>query len=240
MKSHLTSFLFVLALALPLSAFAGQEEFIQSPEKVFTPVGLDNNDHAEIVLYGHFPNSCYRAGPATVRVEGGSIVIQNRAYRDTSANCIQMSVPWATTIPLGVLPARSYNIFVDAPTGESQLFEHLEVALSASPEIDDYLYAFVNGVMINTDRTNTATMTLSGSFGVTCMYLKDVTILRNKANVVTVLPIVAFDHTKVCAHPFAPIPFQKTLRIAGPLETRATLFHIRSVNGQALNRVVEY
>jgi hypothetical protein len=226
---------------LPFSAFAAAEELIQLPEKVFTPDGFDNNDHAEFVLHGHFPNNCYRAGQATATIKNGKVFVTNIAYRDTDSLCTKMSVPWSTAVSIGALPKGSYPIYVLAPTGEQILFESLQVAEARSKSIDDYPYAYVNGVLVKVDRLRGIPLvTISGSFGMTCMYIRKIKIVQNKRDVISILPIVDFDRSKPCGYPFAPIPFERTIRFTNPLEARATLFHVRSMNGQALNRVVEY
>lgn len=240
MKSVVFTALTFVVSVLPFSSTARAEEFIQLPEKVFVPAGFDDNDHAEIVLYGHFPDSCYRAGEAAAKFTNGHIVVTNFAYRDEGPNCLKVLVPWTTTVSVGVLRTGTYPIDVQAPNREPIPFGRLGIEPAQNRSIDDYPYAYVNGVLarVGNDRGDVV-VTLSGSFGLTCMVLREIKIDREKRDVITILPVVALDRSKACGHPFAPIPFRKTFRVAGPLESRSTLLHVRSMNGQALNQVIE-
>ncbi len=239
MKKHTSVLLMALALTAPTAGFAAIQEVVQIPENVFIPDGFDSNDHTEMVLYGHFPNTCFHAGAATATFSDGKILVKNSAYMETEGNCIKMIVPWMTTVSAGVLPAGNFPVVFQKSGTELMNFGNFPVATSISQSIDDHLYAYVNSAMIRNDSTGTPSVTLSGSFGISCMYIKEVRLERNKADVVTVLPIVDLDQTKPCAVMFAPIPFESTFKLDSPLKTPATLFHIRSMNGQSVNRVVE-
>ncbi len=241
MKSHALVAALALVSSFSFTASASVENVIVVPEKVFSPDGFDNNDKVEIVLHGHFPSTCYRAGPAKAKFERGQVIIRNTAVRDTASECLEMLVPWATTVTLGTLRSGSYPIFVESSIGERIAFDAINVTPARSRSLDDHLYGLINGALVNVDRTTKVpTLTVSGSFGISCMYLKSVEIVRGKKDIVNVLPIVELDRTKPCGYLFAPEPFQKTMTLNDPLETHSTLFYIRSMNGQAISRVVEY
>ena len=55
---------------------------VQLPENVFSPMGFDDNDNAQIVLYGNLPDTCHKAGSVRYRVDKQrkTIFIRNEVY----------------------------------------------------------------------------------------------------------------------------------------------------------------
>ncbi len=124
--------------------------------------------------------------------------------------------------------------------GEEVALESFSVIGAKSLTIDDYLYAYVNSLLVKVDpQSRIPTITLSGSFGMTCMYLQEVRIVRDDNDAVVILPIVGMGKPETCAVSMPAIPFQKTITLESPLLENLTLFHVRSLNGQAINQVVE-
>ncbi len=222
-----------LAMGVATSAHA---EYLQLPERVFAPVGFDTNDNSQVVLYGHFPDTCFQAGPAEALINGHDITIRNRAHRTERETCVKAPVPWTTVVHLGSLEMGTYRISVEAPNGRAIPYANLEVFPNRSKQADDLPYAYVNGAIVN--RTGLSpVLTISGSFNLTCMEMADV-LVRETAGTIVILPVVRLRKDEVCGHPFVPIPFTKSI-VLHPKTNKATLIHIRSVNGQALNQVIE-
>ena len=77
--SHKVLPLFALAalMCAPVSAaLANPPAKAPAPvQKVFVPQGFDDNDNVEVILHGHFPNSCMKSGPVDVSVNPDSHVI---------------------------------------------------------------------------------------------------------------------------------------------------------------------
>lgn len=223
----------LIALSAAPSAFA---DHLQLPERVFAPIGFDSNDDAQVVLYGHFPDSCYQAGPATAVVRGREIRVRNLASRSDSPGCVTATVPWTTTVHLGSLAEGRYRVFVESSGGRAIEYAQLEVFHAITSRADDYLYAYVNGAIVNQAK-RPPVLTISGSFNLTCMEIAKIRVRENSGTIV-VQPIVRLRKDEVCAHPFAPIPFTASVTLQ-PRTREATLIHIRSMNGQALNQVIE-
>lgn len=231
-RSVLVCLLLSTIAAVP-SAFAGH---IQLPERAFAPVGFDANDDAQVVLYGHFPDSCYQAGPADATIRGREIRIRNLAHRSNSTGCLKAPIPWTTTVHLGALSPGRYRVSLDSASGKPIEYTELEIYPSLTNHADDYLYAYVNGAIVNQAK-RPPVLTISGSFNLTCMEIAKIRV-RETAGTIVVQPIVRLRKDEVCGHPFAPIPFTANVTLE-PKSHDATLIHIRSVNGQALNQVIE-
>ena len=239
LQHSIAGLLLLLTSGILLSAHAEVQEVIQMPDKVFIPDGFDNNDHVEIVLHGAFRNSCYRAGPAVAKVVKDQIIIKNMAYLEQGTVCTDMMVPWTTTVSVGVLSTGKYQVLIQNAARSTQSEGSFFVAEAISKSIDDYLYAYVNSATVLLDPNGMASITISGSFSMSCMVFREVKIVHKKADVINVLPIIDIDKTTNCAHYFVPVPFQKTIHLKEALTERSSLFHVRSMNGQAINFVTE-
>lgn len=241
MKSKILSQVTVVGAMMVTGVFgvslpSAQAEQIRAPEVVFAPNGFDDNDNIEVVLHGHFPDSCYQAGEAKVSLNGQEIKITNLARRIDSKICTDAIIPWSTTVRLGVLKAGIYSITADLPNGQKKHFANLPVAVSGTTSADDYQYAYVSGAML--DRTgNQPVLSISGSFDLTCMELGKI-LIKESPSVITVQPTVRRRPGQVCSHTFAPIPYTKHIPL-NPRSKNSKLIHVRSVNGQALNQILE-
>ncbi len=229
--------------ALSTSAFSAQPggpivEHVQMPEKVFSPVGFDNNDNSQVVLFGHFPHNCYKAGPATYTVVGNEILVKNTSTENTAIDpCIKAPVPWTTTLNLGMLAPGKYSVKIADDTGKWVPYTDLSVSTALTERTDDYNYSYVEGAII--DRSGgTPVLAITGTFSLTCMQLGAVEV-RESAGVIAVLPTVQIWESSTCGYPFLPIPYTKRVQLPSYLKG-PTLIHIRSMNGQALNQVVEF
>ena len=112
--SHLTSAAF-LFLGFGGGAFAANNAvLVPAPiEKVFVPLGFDDNDKVEVIVHGEFPSSCYKMGPAgaTVDAVGKKIVINAQAYYYPGAVCISMMVPFIKSVELpGLMAPGVYEV----------------------------------------------------------------------------------------------------------------------------------
>ncbi len=226
-------------LGSPFAAVAGIQEVIQLPQHVFIPGGFDNNDQVEIILHGRFSGTCYQAGRTSVQVSGDNIVIRNTSYFNPDVPCLKMFIPWTSTVHVGALKAGNYHVYVQKSETAVGIVGELPVKMSISASIDDYLYAHVDSAQVSLDERSVPTITLSGTFGMSCMYIREVKLIQDTPDVVSVLPIVDFDRSKPCAV-IAPFPYQTTVMMDHAVDAGGTLFHIRSLNGQSVNYVSDY
>jgi hypothetical protein len=78
---------------------------------------------------------------------------------------------------------------------------------------------------------------LSGSLPSSCATLKEVKVIHKNADVFEVLPSVEVPMNEICS----PVlrPFQTTIDL-GTATKGDALVHVRSLNGQAVNRVLKF
>jgi hypothetical protein len=122
------------------------------------------------------------------------------------------------------------------------------VAKATSSTADDNLYAPVDEVEFlpkagSSDPTS-YTLTLSGIFPRSdqgCMVMQEVKVLPFP-DVLVVLPIARFETDVTRCEP-SLTPFSRTFRLSKDVKLdlqRDTLIHVRVLNGQSLNRVIEF
>jgi hypothetical protein len=156
------------------------------------------------------------------------------------------------------LPAGTYSVKAQnsAASVESKT---LQVSEATSATADDTLYAPVDAVDLNpvvqsngnTGNQNLYTLSISGIFPkseVGCMKLKELKVLPYE-EVLVVLPVAEFvyDLTQCQAQnamgsALRSSPFSRKFKAEKQIElnlTRDMLVHVRVLNGQSLNKVIE-
>lgn len=209
--------------------------------QVFVPNGFDDNDNVEVIVHGHFKNSCYRVGSiyGTVDNETREVHIHAKAFLYQGDTCIEMAVPFTQSVKLGMLPAGNYTV----KGGANDV--NLTVSHSTSTSPDDYLYAPVEQVEIErtTESFSVVNLKVKGTFPLLaegCMRLKEVRAFTSPDNVLVVLPISEIVTGEDCSNHTSA--FQRSFEHAQPLNINLAdevLVHVRVLNGQSLNRVVE-
>lgn len=209
-------------------------------EKVYAPLGFDDNDNVELVLHGHFFNSCLKVGPASAKVNQTNKTItvsaQSWSYYHQLCEAEEMYTPFTQTVQLGLLTPGSYTVKVEGRADVQTM--PLVVGASTVPTPDDYLYAPVEELNVSEDpETLKVKITLTGTFAKlqnSCMVLNRVETKFTSGNVVVVLPIAERLTGEACES--ASLKFQETVELPG-FEQGSYLFHVRVLNGQSLNRV---
>lgn len=209
------------------------------PEAAFAPPGFDSNDHSQVVLAGTFMNTCFKAGPASADVDPltRTIRVTQKAYYMDSSWCLQMLVPYTTTVDIGILPPGNYTVKLIGEQKQEKTMEMLPISTgNESVGPDDQLYAIADEVSYSKGM-----MTLKGRLPGACTRLKDIQVLVRKANIVEVLPVIETVSSRngalACSEDF--VSFEKQVAVNLPAWKGRALFHVRSLNGQALNKVVE-
>lgn len=199
---------------------------------IFVPQGFDDNDNAQVVVEGFFPNTCYKLGPVKVEKSDRDIKLIPQAYF-YHGPCLQVMVHYVQEINLGILKAGKYALNIPSDcSGEPHT---LSIARSANPGPDDYLYAPIESARVTSKET--PTVQLHGAFSNSCMSLDRVVVHRESGRVVAILPIAKYENTGVCLDVLKP--FHKDVRIEEPLKGR-TLLHVRSLNGNAVNVIEDF
>lgn len=243
----------IIAFVLCLSALAhadGSFEAFQpalipiTPDRIFAPLGFDDNDNVQIVLDGELADTCYKLGPTQFKLDAvrQKIYVQQQAYYYPGAWCAQVRVPYVQTVNLGLLPAGQYELVVQSEDGTVKPVASLPVTISASRSPDDFLYAPVTDVYLEKSfgalegRESFYTLYINGQFNNSCMKFKDLKMNVRANNVIEVLPIVEMDRSGSCSQ--IVTDFNVGVSLKNVAKGRY-LLHIRSLNGQSVNRVVE-
>lgn len=201
-------------------------------DKGFIPVGFDDNDRVQIAVEGVFTNTCFRIGPHAVRVDEAkhTITIQQQAYR-YSGVCLQLMVPFSGFIDLGLLRSGTYTI-VDYQSKKE--LGTLPVLRSTNPGPDDFLYAPITDAYLVNDSVNKKnSLVLSGAFSDRCSEMSDVQVLYQD-RVLVVQPIMK--RSERCTP--EKTRFLKVVELEKEIQG-IYLLHVRSLNGQAINRMVD-
>ncbi len=218
--------------AAGIAQASGPETVLTAYHTGYVPDGFDTNDRVEIVGEGIFPNTCFR--PATPKVEVDHerkvVEVNSRAY-EYSGFCLQMLVPYHQVLDLGLLKAGDYQIF-QKDTADSLGQVKVRAATTSSP--DDFLYAPVSQAFFKQTESK-QTLTLTGKFTNSCMTLVDV-VTHVQKNVITVQPIAELRDGTDCK--VGEYPFERTVDVKGT-STGRFLVHVRSLNGQSVNTLVD-
>ena len=207
------------------------------PDAVFAPAGFDDNDDVQIVVEGMLSDTCHKSGPIYTRIDADkkTIYVTPMAYYYPGSWCAQVEVPFVRTVALGIFPRGSYSIVVEQGDGKFAKMADLPIAVSKNSGPDDYLYAPVTDVEVRTQGT-TPKLVLRGKFTNTCMHLTEVKMVNAPKNVLAVMPIAEMG-TENCKAEIRA--WETTVEIKTPLQGK-TLVHVRSLDGQSVNRVVEF
>lgn len=199
--------------------------------KVYAVGGFDDNDNVQIVGEGMFAKTCYRHAETTVRVDEATkiIYLSPVAYK-YNGYCLQVILPFSRVIDVGILKAGTYS--VELETNKQSLGE-ITIRPSLTRAADDYLYAPVSQSFF-VSKNGSNTIQLAGDFSLSCMKMKDVKIDIQKG-IVVVQPIAKIDKSVPCTA--GDFPFEKVIQV-GPLAAGRYLMHVRSLNGQSLNTLI--
>ena len=211
--------------------------------------GFDDNDNVQIVLDGSFENLCQELGESRFSIKRDERLIevtqfaqnkdipdcQNDLQRQSSQN-VQWRVPFSKVLDLGELEAGNYKVVFKASSGEKQQrFFSVEVAYTTTA--DNYFYAPISGLFVPelVFEGSQTSLVLSGIIGTSCFELfeNDVQISQTK-NTIVILPVMKRIAGENCHAIMRPIHLVLEL---GNLKTGRYLIHVRSMTGQALNKV---
>jgi hypothetical protein len=237
----------VLGLALAgfaRVAMADNPVLVTAPvEKVFVPAGFDDNDKVEVIIHGHFNSSCYKMGPVSASVDETTkkIAIRAEAFYYSGAVCLQMITPFIKSVELDRhLAFGAYSISVtDRPGVEATL---LKVARATRPEADDYLYAAVNNVSVETSPQGARELVLKGQHPYLldgCVKFDDVKTYAGSDNTVVVQPITRIAYGDECRGAVNN-RFEYRAKFGGDFERGEYLLHVRVLDGNSLNQFLKF
>jgi hypothetical protein len=213
-------------------------------ERVFVPLGFDDNDDIELIVHGNFPNTCYKVGPTTAVADAAAktVTITAQAYKYPGAYCAQVIVPYIQPVKIGTLKPGEYRVIVaDAPDTPTTT---LTVAAATTSDADDFLYAPVEQAGLAADADGTMTLTLEGVYPymfVGCMVMDEVRIDETPGHILVVRPIAttAGDDDEGCRNQAASKKFVVKQAVDFPLTAAEYLLHVRVLAGSSVNRLIE-
>lgn len=232
-----------IALLSSVSAFASNEKLIPSPvEKIFTPLGFDDNDNVEVVVQGVFRNSCYKTGPVDVSVdtEKNVIKVYPQSYEYKNVVCALMMVPFTQTVKIGMLPVGKYQVIV--ANSDEVASQELSIRPRLTETPDDFLYAPVEQAHIDFGATpNEHAVEIRGRYPMTllgCAIVTEVRVSQTPGNVLLVLPIMQLltSEAECKARGWTP-KFNIKQAIPVSLADGDYLLHVRVLNGNAFNKL---
>jgi hypothetical protein len=229
----------VLGLLLTLNfahtAKADTEEIVDiQPLAFYVPVGFDDNDEVIAVVDGYLPDTCYRIRSAQVKHDlvNNRIIVQPKAVR-FPGTCMDVTVPYSTEVRLGTLAEGSYQV----ATKSGQVSERLEVKEATHEKADDYLYAPVDTVDVQTLAGGKMQAKLMGRFTDTCLRFREVKV-TNSGKTLEVLPVMKRVNEEEAGNKCEKreVPFEEVVQLP-QLNPGRYLLHVRSLNGQSVNEV---
>ena len=232
---HLAVFLTTLiAMAGPAFAAVSPKPVLipANFNKIYIPDGFDSNDNIEFVGEGIFPNTCYRPVVAKVRINKLSqeIFVGPVAY-EYPGPCLQMLLPFHRTVMVGILPAGVWKVIRES---DKIQLGALTVTKALTTQPDEFSYASVSQAFIKQD-AGAIQVLLTGNFLSSCMSLQEVRI-RSKNDTIVIQPIVQVEVRPGCVT--GQFPF-KTWSAIDFLKKQRYLLHVRSINGNAINSLVD-
>jgi len=212
-----------------------------SVDKVFVPLGFDDNDNAEVIIHGRFPNTCYKTGPASATVDYAQkkILIKASSYLYSGVMCGQVMVPYIQSIKFGIVNVGDYSIEVEG--SPQAVTTSLKIAAHVVDTPDDYLYANVETASLDVSTDGTQSLTLTGTNPlpiIGCIVLQEIRTNVTPGNVLVTQPISSFENGPICNTPEGAMHFSKTIRLPERVHGEG-LIHVRVMDGESFNRLFE-
>ncbi len=229
--------------SLNSTAFADDSVLVDAPvEKVFVPQGFDDNDKVELIVHGFFTSSCYKMGPAQASVNeiSRTIEIQAQAFYYPQALCTQLITPFIKSVELDRhLIAGIYTISVKNSPNASAIT--LKIVPATRDDADDYFYAQVNSVSIDTLANGTRELVLKGQHPyllIGCVKLDKILTVVGDDNTIVIQPIAKIVYDDECRGAVNN-RFEYRQAFEEKLESGNTyLIHVRVLNGNAINALI--
>jgi len=228
----------LLALLFSSAALAQPEVILAPVDHLYVPQGFDSNDAVEVVVTGTFPNVCYSRNTVDVKVNGDIIDIEVTALApDASKNslngklCPAMVVPFKEVITLGNFQGGEYEIRVNKSI-QKDLNDKITIAEATSNAVDDNVYAAIDYVEQNSSKD----FILKGWKYSNCFELKEVKVVSNKKDTLSILPIMK----QVSNHcPMKGMPVAYPVKIDfNTIKVKQPLLHVRTLDGKSVNSIV--
>jgi len=237
-----TTALALLTLALTGFAQPNDPTLVSVPlTKAYIPVGFDSNDLPEIMVTGQFADLCYQLEKQDVRVDQARqrITIFQRAYRYTGNHCWGLKVPFEQVTNLPLLEPGDYEIvdgYSKSVLGKIQINRATHTGPGTGT--DDFPYAPVSDLTLSLKKPFEYNVVVAGVLPNNCLRIHDVQV-KVYSDVVVILPILEFSAPASGLCTAGYYPYRQQAPIGQLLGQHTYLFHARSMNGQAVNRLMD-
>jgi len=217
------------------AAAMAETDPVKVPEifnKIYIPIGFDSNDHIQVVGEGIHQTSCFRNAEAQVHVDQQNMRIEldPQAYQYNGI-CLQVLVPFTKIVDIGILKTGKWEVVQGANRGPSAI---LNVRQATTDNADDYLYAPISQAFYSQSKAGRQVI-LTGEFSNNCMTLTSVKT-DIQPDVIVLQPISEMATRANCAA--GHFPFSRTVNISTAKPGRY-LLHVRSLNGNAVNSLID-
>lgn len=201
-------------------------------DKAYVPIGFDDNDRVQIMVTGSFPNTCYKVDSvrAEVNAETKSIRVWQSALL-YSGDCLPIVVPFSQVVNVGLVKEGDYSLW-DGASGAA--LGKLPVLRSAHSGPDDFLYAPIKDAIVMVDEAGAKSLKLVGEFSDRCTEIEEIKI-HYYPEVIVVQPTARRTGER-CA--LQKTRFMKVVELEPALKG-TFLLHVRSMEGQAINKLVD-
>jgi hypothetical protein len=203
---------------------------LMSVERLYVPVGFDDNDEIQVVVEGKFPDTCYRVAFNEVDVDAATNVVRVRQWaRKFPGICLPVILPFTAEARVGQLPRGEYSVQANGVDAEQ-----LAVSFGVRPGPDEFLYAPIERARVEAKADGTLRGIIEGRFTNTCMKLDETRVI-DSGKTIEILPIIEMVDRDDCTA--AEVPFSWTFDLPGSAGEARRLMHVRSLNGKAVNVV---
>ena len=233
-----------LALALLFCFFAQNIYASPSPvlktipvDHIYAPSGFDTNDNVEVIITGYLPNLCYKYPQTKTSVSDTHIFVSIEAqfYVPEDGFCAEAAIPFVETVNLGVLKSGVFDVLVNSqsPQEDHRGQTTLQIENAPTDAIDNFIYAGVESIKIH---AQSKTVSLIGNNPSNCFEFKEIKIISNNKDTLSVLPILE-QVAEFC--PLTMVPFEYQFEVPETVQADKVLLHVRSMNGKSVNAIFE-
>jgi hypothetical protein len=219
-----------LFMAFGTPALASPQKISVDFESIYVPGGFDSNDHVQIVGEGRFESTCYKPAEtdASIDTSKHEIHLSPVAYKYPGL-CLQVILPFERVIDIGILSAGTYSIF-----SNGKKLGEIQIKKATTQSADDFLYAPVSQAFFR-QKGLLSEVLLAGEFPNDCFKIDDVKVTF-EPKVIVLQPLAKLEHPSACRE--GRFPFYHVVPIYLAPVGRY-LLHVRSMNGKAINSLIE-
>lgn len=251
MRTSLKSLITIATFSAAAQASSPKPELVAQEvpvTNIFAPaVGYDDNDLVQLVVEGNLPNGCYRQDRTSISTDLAThtINVVQFATRLSDGVCekadaelspeLKRSVHFMNDVNVGVLEVGEYHVAYNVVGG--QVLRPLAVAKAPVTTIDSLHYAHVHFAFVQ-DQVDSSQKTMrvefSGLLSSSCVELEDVVPAQLVDDVLILMPQITVSDD-ICM----PVErrFMKEIDVVVPKTPGRYMLHVRSSNGEAVNRL---